>query len=102
LLGYTPYGRSYRLFNLETNTVVESCDVTFDETAPCPHDVFKCAGDKKIEEGIFVDEQLQGFDSDEDNPLHPSTSSPEPVPASTLEAEASHATTSSTTVVEAS
>jgi hypothetical protein len=33
-LGYTPHGRSYRVFNLETNTVVESCDVTFDETAP--------------------------------------------------------------------
>jgi hypothetical protein len=46
LLRYTPHGRSYRVFNLETNTVVESCDVTFDETAPCPHDVFECAGDK--------------------------------------------------------
>jgi hypothetical protein len=40
LLGYTPHGRSYRVFNLETNTVVESCDATFDETAPCPRDVF--------------------------------------------------------------
>jgi hypothetical protein len=42
LLGYTPHGRSYRVFNLETNTVVESCDVTFHETAPCPCDVFEC------------------------------------------------------------
>jgi hypothetical protein len=33
LLGYNPHGRSYRVFILETNTVVESCDVTFDETA---------------------------------------------------------------------
>jgi hypothetical protein len=49
LLGYTPHGRSYRVFNLETNTIVESCDVTFDETASCPRDVFKCAGDKKME-----------------------------------------------------
>jgi hypothetical protein len=56
LLGYTPHGRSYRVFNLETNTVVESCDVTFDKTAPCPCDVFECAGDKEMEEGIFVDE----------------------------------------------
>jgi hypothetical protein len=46
LLGHTPYGRSYRVFNLETNTVVESCDVTFNETAPYPYDVFECAGDK--------------------------------------------------------
>jgi hypothetical protein len=42
LLGYTPHGRSYRVFNLETNTVVESCDVTFNETAPYPRDIFEC------------------------------------------------------------
>jgi transposase InsO family protein len=87
-LGYTPHRRSYRVYNFETNTVVESCDVTFDETAPCPCGVFKCAGDKKMEESIFVDEGLQGIDGDEDEPLLPSTSSPEHVPASTLKAEA--------------
>jgi hypothetical protein len=61
LLSYTPHGRSYIVFNLMTNTVVESCDVTFDETASYPHDVFECTGDKKMEESIFVDEELQGF-----------------------------------------
>jgi hypothetical protein len=55
-LGYAPHGRSYRVLNLETNTivhvqkktntVVESCDVTFDKTAPYTHDVFESAGDK--------------------------------------------------------
>jgi hypothetical protein len=102
LLGYTPHGRSYRVFNLETNTVVESGDVTFDETTHCPRDVFECAGDKEMEESIFVDEELQGFDSDEDETLLPSTSSPKLVPASTLEVEAPQAITSSTAVVEAS
>jgi hypothetical protein len=87
LVGYTPHGRSYRVFNLETNTVIESCDVTFDETASCPRDVFECVGDKGMEESIFVDEKLQGFDDNEDDPLRPSTSSPEPVPTFTLEAE---------------
>jgi hypothetical protein len=58
LLGYTPHARSYRVFNPKTNTVVESCDLTFDKTAPCPRDVFECAGDKEIEESIFVDEEL--------------------------------------------
>jgi hypothetical protein len=48
LLGYTPHGRSYKVFNLETNTVVESCDVTFDETVHCPRDVLECAGDKEM------------------------------------------------------
>jgi hypothetical protein len=88
LLGYTPHGRSYRVFNLETNTVVESCDVTFDETIPYPRDVFECACDKEMEESIFVDEGLHGVDGDKDDPVLPSTSSPELVHASTLEAEA--------------
>jgi hypothetical protein len=101
-LGYTPHGRSYRVYNFETNTVVESCDVTFDETAPCPRGVFECAGDKEMEESVFVDEELQGVVGDEDEPLLPSTSSPEPVPTSTLEAEAPQPTTSSTAAVEAS
>jgi hypothetical protein len=83
-LGYTSHDSSYRVFNLETNTIIESCDVTFDETAPCPRDVFECAGDKEMEEGIFVDAGIQGVDGDEYEPLVPSTSSPELVPASTL------------------
>jgi hypothetical protein len=55
-----------------------------------------------MEESIFVDERLLGVDSDENEPLLPSTSSPEPVPTFTLEAEAPQATTSSTTAVKAS
>jgi hypothetical protein len=102
LLGYTPRGRSYRVFNLETNTVVESCDVTFDESTPSPRDVFECVGDKEMEENIFVDEELQSFDGDEDDPLHPSTSSLEHVPTSTLEAEAPQSTSPFTAAVEVS
>jgi hypothetical protein len=102
LLGYTPHGRSYRVYSFETNIIVESCDVTFDETAPCSCGVFECAGNKELEESIFVYEELQCVDGDEDEPLLPSISSPESIPASTLEAEAPHATTSSTVAVEAS
>jgi hypothetical protein len=51
------------------------------------------------EESIFVDEGLQGVDGDEDKSLLLSTSSPEHVPAFTLEAQA---TTSSTAAAEAS
>jgi hypothetical protein len=57
-LGYTPHGRSYRVLNLETNTVVESHDVIFDEIVPCPRDIFESAGDKEMKESIFVDEEL--------------------------------------------
>jgi hypothetical protein len=58
LLGYTPHGRSYQVYSFDTNTVVESCDVTFDETASCPRGVFEHAGNKEMEESIFVDEGL--------------------------------------------
>jgi hypothetical protein len=101
-LGYTPHGRSYRVLNLETNIVVESCDVTFNETAPYTHDVFESACDKEMEESIFVNEELQGFEGDEDEHIAPTTtSSPAPVPASTLEAEAPQVATSSSTGVQA-
>jgi hypothetical protein len=55
-----------------------------------------------MEESIFLDEGLEGIDDDEDEPLLPSTSSSEPVSASTLEAKVAQATTSSTAIVEAS
>jgi hypothetical protein len=76
--------------------------MTFDKNAPCHHDVFECVGDKEMEESILLDEDLQSFDGDEDEPLLPSTLSPEHIPASTLEAEAPQATISSTATVEAS
>jgi hypothetical protein len=46
LLGYTRHDRSHRVFNLETNTVVESYDVAFDKTAPYSRDVFECEGER--------------------------------------------------------
>jgi hypothetical protein len=49
LHGYTPHGRSYRVFNHKTNTIIESYDVTFDETATCPHNIFECVCDKEME-----------------------------------------------------
>jgi hypothetical protein len=102
-LGYTPHGRSYRVLDLETNTVIESCDVTFDETAPCTCDVFESACDNEMEESIFIDVELQGFESDEDEHIAPApTSSPELVPASALEADAPQAATSSSAGVQAS
>jgi hypothetical protein len=101
-LGYTPHGRSYRVLNLETNIVVESCDVTFNETTPYTHDVFQSVGDKEMAESIFVDEELQGFEGDKDEHIAPtSTSSPGNVPTSTHEAETPQAATSSSAGVQA-
>jgi hypothetical protein len=102
-LGYTPHGRSNRVFNLETNTIVESCDMTFNETAPCPRGVFESASDKEMEESIFIDEELQGLEGDKNEHIAPtSTSSPGPIPASTFEAEAPQAATSSSAGVQVS
>jgi hypothetical protein len=98
----TPHDRSYWVYNFETNTIVESCDVTFNETAPYPRGVFECAGDKEMEESIFVDDGLQGINGDEDEPLLLSTTSSEHVPASTAEAKTHQTTSSSTAAVEAS
>jgi hypothetical protein len=30
--GYAPHSRAYRVLNLETNQIVETCEVTFNET----------------------------------------------------------------------
>jgi hypothetical protein len=90
------------VFNLENNTIVESCDMTFDETAPYSRDVFECVRDREMEESNFIYEEIQCVDGVEDEPLLPSISSSEHVPSSALKTEAPQATTSSTTAVEAS
>jgi hypothetical protein len=102
-LGYTLDGRSYRVLNLETSIIVESCDVTFNKTAPCSRDVFESIGDKEMEESIFVYKELQCFQGDKDEHITPaSTSSHGHVPTSTLEAVAPQATTSSLAAVQVS
>jgi hypothetical protein len=44
-LVYAPHSHAYRVLNLEINRVVETCEVTFDETMPCSIPIFKSAGD---------------------------------------------------------
>jgi len=61
-LGYASDSHAYRVLNLETNRVVETCEVTFDETMPCSTPVFDCAGDKEIGESIFVEEEQEDAD----------------------------------------
>jgi hypothetical protein len=41
--GYASHSRAYRVLNLETNQIVETCEVTFDETQPHSQLVFECA-----------------------------------------------------------
>ncbi|XP_025801382.1 uncharacterized protein LOC112880857 [Panicum hallii] len=64
-LGYALQGRAYRVLNLDTNRIEETCEVTFDETMPCFSSAFECAGDDEIGQSIFEDE-VDGLDDDDD------------------------------------
>ena len=48
LLGYAAHSRAYRVLNLETNRVVETCEVTFDETMPCTTPAFECVDQQEL------------------------------------------------------
>ena len=100
-LGYSTHGHSYRIYNLDTHTIIESCDVTFNESAPSAGSLFETAGDREMQESIFVDEDLQDLTDDGDVPLHPAASSPtDIVPASTTGVEGPHAATSSSADID--
>jgi hypothetical protein len=82
-LGYASHSRAYRVLNLETNQIVETCEVTFDETHPRSQLVFECAGDDELGE-IFQEKEHEHGD-DEDGGVVP---------------PAEHVPTTSTTVVD--
>ena len=77
-LGYANHSRAYRVLNLETNQIMETCEVTFDETIPRSPSIFDCADDKELGQSIF-EEELEVEEDDEENhapggDLVPSTS----------------------------
>jgi hypothetical protein len=82
--GYASHSRAYRVLNLETNQIVETCEVTFDETEPHSQLVFECAGDDELGEEIFQEEEHEHGD-DEDGGVVP---------------PAEHVPTTSTTVMD--
>jgi hypothetical protein len=82
--GYASHSRAYRVLNLETNQIVETCAVTFDETQPHSQLVFEYAGDDELGEEIFLEEEHEHGD-DEDGGVVP---------------PAEHVPTTSTTVVD--
>jgi hypothetical protein len=61
-LGYALHSRAYRVLNLETNRIMETCEVTFDETAPCPSLVFEPTGLDQMGHTIFVEEEHDDTD----------------------------------------
>jgi hypothetical protein len=72
------------VLNLETNQIVETCEVTFDETQPHSQLVFECAGDDELGEEIFQEEEQEHGDDEDGGAVPP----------------AKHVPTTSTTVVD--
>jgi hypothetical protein len=58
------------VLSLETNQIVKTCEVTFDETQPCSQLVFECAGDDELGKEIFQEEEHEHGD-DEDGGVVP-------------------------------
>jgi hypothetical protein len=63
--GYASHSRAYRVHNLETNQIVETCEVTFDEAQSHSQLVVECAGDDELGKEIFQEEEHEHGD-DED------------------------------------
>jgi hypothetical protein len=65
LFGYASHARAYRVLNLETNQIVETCKVTFSETQPRSQLVFECAGDDELGKEIFQEEEHEHGDAED-------------------------------------
>jgi hypothetical protein len=68
--GYTSHSRAFRVLNLETNQIVKTCEVTFDETQPHSQLVFECTGDDELGEEIYQEEEHE-YGDDEDGGVVP-------------------------------
>ncbi|WVZ80684.1 LOW QUALITY PROTEIN: hypothetical protein U9M48_028141 [Paspalum notatum var. saurae] len=56
-LGYATHSHEYRVWLLDSGRIVETCEVTFDETMPCTTPGFELAGDDEIGTTIFEDDE---------------------------------------------
>ncbi|WVZ52478.1 hypothetical protein U9M48_003532 [Paspalum notatum var. saurae] len=54
-LGYASSSRAFRVWILEAKQVVETCEVSFDETMPCTTPAFELSGDDEEGARIFED-----------------------------------------------
>ena len=61
-LGYALHSRDYHVLNMETNHIMETCEVTFDETVPYPSLVFEPVRPDQMGQTIFVEEEHDDVD----------------------------------------
>jgi hypothetical protein len=83
--GYANHSRSYRVLNLETNKIKETCEVTFDEIMPCTSLGFECAGDEEMAEDLFEEEKAEAGDDDGENHAPEAECVPTTSPTTTTE-----------------
>ena len=57
-LGYAIHSRGFRVWNLDTKQVVETCEVSFDETMPCTTPAFELSDEDAIGESIFEEDDV--------------------------------------------
>ena len=79
-LGYASHSRAYRVLNLETNRIVETCEITFDETIPCTTNVFELADEQEMGKSIFEEEE-ELVDGGEDDVVIGHAPAAAPVPS---------------------
>ena len=97
-LGYPAHSRGFRVFNVETNIVQETCNVTFDETSPgARSDV---SGDLQVTESIFVEEDEDEFDTTPSPAADAPAQAPEPATSASPPIEAPAASSSSAVPAE--
>lgn len=94
-LGYPFHSHAYRVLNHGTNCIMETYEVTFDETLPSPSSILEHAGLDQMGETIFMVEE-----QDDDDWCHSEQSlTVVPVkPASTISADGPNITSSATGV----
>jgi hypothetical protein len=61
-LGYALLSRAYSILNLEPNRIMETYEVTFDETISCASHVFEHEDDGQMGQTIFVEEEQDDTD----------------------------------------
>ena len=57
-LDYALNSRRFRVWNLDTRQVVETCEVSFDETMPSTTPIFELLGDDTVGELIFEEDDV--------------------------------------------
>jgi hypothetical protein len=61
-LGYALHSHAYCVLNLETNRIMKTCEVTFDESAPYSSPFFDPAGPDQMGHTIFIEEEHDDAD----------------------------------------